>query len=792
MQVICVTLPIGLTPVFAARMIGAMLWFSWLLCMGWTADSCHDICLFHLIKNSLKRPLYSLCLRQAPCVGELTGNMLANGARPLRQPLARRFQCPSLPPRHQFPRRYSSHEGKEHGSAGSTKPPRRGFRAYWKIYAAISVPANLILLFVYEPLRDAGEFDTAVSSTIFRLIPPKRVKPVSLGDTDERPLYQPITRANEIRLLVLDPGAPDEALSCRLINVQQSWRTRYEALSYSWGDPTVTRSLRCSGHTIDVTVSLHDALTDLRHRTRKRVLWVDAVCINQADNDEKGQQVKLMGSIYSRARRVLIYLGKGDQGVDGAAKDIRSLDWKFMPLHIQRYSSRLAVFGLPGTLLHERLPRMKPMSNDEFDWGRVINLLRRPWFQRTWIIQEAILAKRAWVICGDQSVPWAMFERVVVAMDVYKGLVGPIPGYKMIEDAVAGVHMIRSARRDRHQFTVMPDMQLFLWLTQNWMQRHEYSKLLDLILDCRKFACTNPRDKIYGMLGVTNQDKTHELLNPNYDLSQQEVYRNFVLWDVFHNKSLRVLGCSWDKMASEQTSSWVPDFTRLDKYHHLMRWENRASFQASGDSQLAARLSPDGSVLHLKGKVVDRLHVVGNHTLGDRWKANGDRLTYLMIREAVKIWKATQKRLESRVWAHDENAGLGNNIFLRALVGDRTDFGRKATLIFVNNVSHMVHEMGTSKGKLPSPHNKTLEPFLRIALSRRFAATELGMIGYVPKAAVPGDFVVIFYGSSVPSVVRLDDKGNTTLVGECYIQGIMDGEAIEASYGAKEVEFALH
>ncbi|CAG9987024.1 unnamed protein product [Clonostachys byssicola] len=688
--------------------------------------------------------------------------------------------------------RYSSYGGKEHGSAGSTNPPLRGFRGYWKIYSALAVPVNLILLFVYEPLRDAGVFDAAVSSTIFRFIPPKRVKPASSGNVDERPLYQPITRADEIRLIVLDPGAPGDALTCRLINVRQSWRTRYEALSYTWGDPSVTRPLSCSGHTIDITVSLHDALTDLRHRRRRRLLWVDAVCINQTDNDEKGQQVKLMGSIYSRARRVLIYLGKSDEGVAGAAKDIRWLDWKFMPLHIQRYSTRLAAFGLPGTLIHERLPKMKPIRSDNFNWGNVINLLRRPWFERTWIIQEAILAKRAWVIYGDQSIPWAMLERVVVAMDAYKGLVAPIPDYKMIEDAAAGVHMIRSARRDRHQFVVTPDMQLFLWLTQKWRKLNEYSKLLDLILDCRKFACTNPRDKIYGMLGVTNQDTSHELLHPNYDLSPQEVYRNFVMWDILHNKSLRVLGCSWDKTAPEQISSWIPDFTRLDKYHHLMRLENRASFHAGGDSQIAARLSPDGSVLHLKGKVVDRLHVVGNHMLGSRWEASVDRLTYLMIREAVAIWKATQKRLESRIRVHEDDEGLGKNAFVRALVGDRTDFGRKATLVFLNNVSHMVREMGSSKGAVGSSHNRTLEAFLTIAMSRRFAATELGMIGYVPKAAVPGDLVVVFYGSSVPSVVRLDGEGKTTLVGECYIHGIMDGEAMGASYGAKEVEFALH
>lgn len=698
-------------------------------------------------------------------------------------------------------RNYSSHHGEKNDSHRSETRPRLGFRGYFRVYVAIILPINLGLLFIYEPLRDAGVFDTIVSSTIFRVVPPKQVRLPLQNAEDAPPLYQPITQPDEIRLLVLDPGAPGDELSCRLINVKKSWRTRYEALSYTWGDPTITRPLRCSGHTIDVTASLHDALTDLRDPTRKRLLWVDAVCINQSDNEEKSKQIMLMGSIYSRARRVLIYLGKGDPDVEGVAKDLRRLDWKFMPLHIQRYNSRLAILGPVGSFMIERLPRMKPIPEEEFSWDRVISLLGRPWFERTWVIQEAILGKRAKVICGGESIPWAMLERVAVAMDMYKGLVSAIPDYKKIEDAVSGISMIRLARRERQEYSRTPDVRLVDSLIRPLRKRFEHSHLLDLILESRKFACTNPRDKIYGMLGVTNQDTGSELLRPDYKLSKEDVYRNFVLWDILHNNSLRVLGCSWDKTGSERTCpSWVPDFTKLDQHHNLMRWENRAKYHASGDLPIVSRLSPDGSVLYLKGRIIDRLHDVGHRALRDRWKASRYNITNGVIEEAMVIAESARRRKASRVGKSSQSEdSLQNDAedFLRALVCNRTDFGRKASPIFLNDVSRMVIELSDprfnpSSARLSSTLSRPVEAFLRVAMSRRFDGTELGMIGYVPKTAIKGDFVVIFYGSDVPSIVRVGRNGKATLVGECYMHGIMDGEAMKLSYGAKEVEFALH
>ena len=679
---------------------------------------------------------------------------------------------------------------------------------------------------MYEPIRDYGLFDSIAHSTIFRVVPFKKVK---AREKPESSIHQPITKPDEIRLLVLEPGSSGDELECRLINVQLSWRTKYEALSYTWGDATVTRPLACSGQSINITVSLHDALTDLRLPRRRRYLWVDAVCINQADNAEKAKQVMLMSQIYTRARQVLIYLGRTDPSVDGAMKDVRWLDWKLMPIHVQRYCSRSAVLGPLGVAFMDLLPKMKPIAEEKFDWVAVINLLQRPWFQRTWIIQEAVLAKRAQVVCGNQSVPWAALERVVIAMNLYNGLVKPISGYQEIDQAVHAVNLMRSARRDAYRHILMPDMWLFVRYISG--SRREYSKMLDLVEESRAFTCTNPRDKIYGMLGITNEETQGEYLTPDYDSPPGDVFRKYVLWEILHNKSLRVLGVSSDKARSGAefaSPSWVPDFTRLDPHSRLTRFEKRATYLASlGHPQAEARVSEDGTVLHLRGKLIDTIHTVAERSvsrafdkISDREKKllagseDAVRLTKAWMKEAMGIWQAAAERRTNRrappLIARDLCTTTNDGSFtahpdhwtpfLRALTCDRTDLGNYATVGDLPFVAGVVRAL-VDNIPLDSMFHKTQRPRVQAAVqaviragrARRFASTRMGLAGFVPMRAREGDVVVVLYGLNVPCVLRPGVDGKFELVGECYMHGLMWGRGALGLVGggSKEQEFAL-
>lgn len=665
------------------------------------------------------------------------------------------------------------------------------------IYIYFAITAQLCIWYGYEPLSDYGVFDC-----VFRLIPPKYVEPPNADGT----IYRPITLDKEIRLLVLEPGAPGVEIHCHLIHVQQSWRTRYEALSYAWGDEAITRQLICSGYPMNVHVGLHDALSDLRHPTRERVLWVDGLCINQADNNEKSKQIMLMSEIYSQSQQVILYLGKSDSSVQQAIESICRLDWKYMFTHLAinhgRKPSHLAVL---------------PIREDKVKWDQIINLLRRPWLRRTWVIQEAVLAPRAQIMCGSQAIPWAKFWRVLMALKHHTQVLN---GESML-DVLHGLDLIASTRQAHHSSFMMPDIWLYrrlkfwLWYGEPILddRTKDDPKLLDLVVEARSFLCKDPRDKIFGMLGLTRQNIVDKYLAPDYTIPVEDVFRKFVLWDIFHNHSLRALGSSSDKAGREYSfPSWVPSFDRLNLHYSLSGRRIRDNLNASFGSSIQAWTSSQDTVLHVKGRVVDTLHIVGENEAEMPSENNKTDVssTYIlhkaMIQEAIAIWLAATKRStqgqgpvpyveEILAITQADNEGLAHvpinwEPFLRTLVFDRTGTGRRlhqkslggvASLVRLSLLGHCTPEWYLQNHGATAATAYT--SFLSLTQSRRFAGTNTGLTGYVPTGATKGDLVCIVYGANVPIILRRQGENRYTLVGECYMHGIMDGEAVKRVEG---------
>ena len=118
--------------------------------------------------------------------------------------------------------------------------------------------------------------------------------------------YRPLAYPDSIGLLKLNPGESFDPIVCVLRSARLDESPSYEAISYVWGDHNIKRRITCSFQRLDITVKLHDILRRLRDPEKPRMLWADAVCINQTDLDERGQQVGIMGSIYAQATRVMI------------------------------------------------------------------------------------------------------------------------------------------------------------------------------------------------------------------------------------------------------------------------------------------------------------------------------------------------------------------------------------------------------------------------------------------------------------------------------------------------------
>lgn len=143
--------------------------------------------------------------------------------------------------------------------------------------------------------------------------------------------YTPLP-ANSIRLVELMPASRRrDPLRCitKSTSLDPARISSYEALSYVWGEPTRKWPLTCNGMALPITKNCHEALVNLRRRFVPRVLWIDAICINQGDTDEaideRNSQVKIMGEIYFKAKQVLVWLGEGDSTTSTLFRYLRTL-----------------------------------------------------------------------------------------------------------------------------------------------------------------------------------------------------------------------------------------------------------------------------------------------------------------------------------------------------------------------------------------------------------------------------------------------------------------------------------
>jgi len=194
--------------------------------------------------------------------------------------------------------------------------------------------------------------------------------------------YQPLSSGN-IRLLRLLPHGGDSAAPIRCHLIQYPLEEHcggnhlYEALSYVWGDPAerfficiLSESEACD---FEVSANLHAALLRLRDRYFERILWIDAICINQSDDKEKEHQIQSMAKIYGLANRVIVWLGEAEDDSDEMLAYIRSLAEKEETELKYHDSRRGAVNELPGDQWLDKIKKA------------LTTLIQKPWFKRIWV-----------------------------------------------------------------------------------------------------------------------------------------------------------------------------------------------------------------------------------------------------------------------------------------------------------------------------------------------------------------------------------------------------------------------
>ncbi|KAF1979874.1 HET-domain-containing protein, partial [Bimuria novae-zelandiae CBS 107.79] len=271
-------------------------------------------------------------------------------------------------------------------------------------------------------------------------------------------------------------------LECELFpqSLSNDEHVSYEALSYVWGSNELVECIILNRKRLWVTDNLYSALQCLRLHDRDRYLWVDAICINQADKEEQSWQVQQMGKIFGSAEGVLFWLGK-------ATREIVSL------MDTLNQFPRSSPDSLLGQLT---------LNNNRWDNYRtgLRQLLGRQWFTRVWILQEVANARKATVYCGSWSVPAEIFA---CAPSVIRE--EPEPHCQAILEIMPGPSRSGS------------------W----WGQKRDLCTLL------RRFQAskaTDERDKIYALLDMSSDPLDTQSIDIDYKKPTHQVIHQAVTY----------------------------------------------------------------------------------------------------------------------------------------------------------------------------------------------------------------------------------------------------------------------
>ena len=617
-------------------------------------------------------------------------------------------------------------------------------------------------------------------------------------------LYQPLGR-DEIRLLTILPSAdPSRQISCELQTVSLSPKPHYRALSYVWGDPIPTATIEINGLQRDVTPNLGSALYHIRDQSRPQTFWIDAVCINQSDVAERNEQVMLMGEIYSSAVEVLAWLGPE---ADGSGEAMALL---------ARWGQELSRLGIHDTATFKRRVRepdvIKSLTLNTSGVGYrgfkpLAALHRRAWWSRLWVLQEILLARKVIFQCGKDQ---AEFHWLLPHL-LFRGVLGPTITHMQDDDT----DWFKRTTSD------IRELPMYRAWSEGFVRRGEkpdFGDLLIMVSASVHRQATDPRDKVFGLLGLVEKSKWE--ITANYEESIETAYLNFariVMEKKF--RSLNILsfaGIGYPKPDNKlDLPTWVPDWraeaaASFPNPFPVLRY-SAAEGRYEGKPRLSTSniLTADGIPI---GKVLDVLPPSDKWGSAN-WAKNSAWKPFLFDNPKVKLQYGPEipplqaffrticadmdplsSGLETRMLQYDSDHFfnlVATFLYLWcALTNTESDVSLK--IIELRDVPPSLG-LGTffdpdrTEGSLQWPNNKNfLEALDRAALVQSYPAiinrclfiTDRGQIGLGPPLTREGDLVAVLFGSEVPLILRTESS-SCELVGGCFVLGCMTGEVVK-------------
>lgn len=676
----------------------------------------------------------------------------------------------------------------------------------------------------------------------------------SLPSTTEGDLfhYDNLHLENDyIRLLTILPECtrPDESICCTLETYALAESPRYHALSYVWGTTDQGQTIICSGKELRVTPSLHATLLALRGypmqeetledgTTTEGVapLWIDQICINQDDKSERAHQVKIMKAIYERASLVLISPGEEfNKSVGTLVCNLVSTIYN-IDEDKDRWEGLVAYHFFPKDQLLRLLGA--PLRADE-TWSALNITMKLPYFERVWVVQEVLVARKAVIYFPGGALSWNMF------LDTYSWLLRFHFHFPDLSptNPQDGIHLPQ--------------------ILQVYLEAKNPSKawrLYDLVRETSMLKSTDARDKIFALAGIADDG---EGVNINYTKPSREVFEEFTRRTISVEESLMILSNAQQPNVEDRgPPSWVP---KWDKKPLLPSLLDRG-FDASLGRKPSIRLYQDQGVLNVSGVVLGIVNTTAYPVKPECSWANSIHDLYSCLVEIGFITEMSSEATIARLmremaWClvlgkyfeekrdfHDQSEDilldeLGAyvfNIFLFKAYHDE-DEEKLKKLLHLTRLTLGAHHAYPEPTWLEYPYTRhtEIDSWLREMIRildpelakdtekmntfvwyvvtvftrepytcRRFQhrsevygaagytmrtlfGMNQGSMGAGPPQLAKGDIICVLYGGPTPYALRPTSiPGEYTYLGDCYVHGMMHGEAVGSSK-ARETWFSL-
>lgn len=577
----------------------------------------------------------------------------------------------------------------------------------------------------------------------------------------------------DIRLLCILPSEHEDdessPIQCEIVHSSLEAVYPYRALSYVWGNvDDGTHEILVDQCIFLVGLNLHSALLQLRcNRMNDLMFWVDAICINQFDLQERNRQVSQMRQVYEKAQEVIVWLGPAADASDLAISFVREL---------YEHKEESATFWLQ----RENLGVMNELV-------ALQKLFARPYWSRIWIVQEMMAAKSTLVLCGTDQIDGRCLRTVqsIYFNDTHRDV---------------ALSTIGIAENDNSKYSMLLDVYLRgprdVVCTESALQAGwTMAQLLQYYLRYKK--ATDPRDMVFALSARFNAERGVNWVD--YTKSVAEVYTQLMVNEISVSQRLDILGAHNGKISDmPDLPSWVIDWSADDSQDMTLYDPARSgptiyrtAYKASRDSKALVRfegtskLITEGVFLGNIDAVSSQINLKYDSPLDDIAEglyAWAEPLT-LLKKDLSSIAQDLSQALVADVFARLVGTGFQREAY-RALLGS---FVSKLQQAIPVSSLPPVYGMCTTH-YLKDVKQDDIEPLQQLyprlicmilAGRRVFTSLKQDAIGIAPDTSRIDDKIFVPFGCQYPVVLRQVHHDTYRMIGPTYVEGFMYGETMD-------------